>query len=402
MKLNCVLAWLFLITGGPLAGQTAHRFMFLGDTHFSAPAVDLRSTLVYEFCMQAIQEEADFIFLAGDLVISPYSDPESEENELGNWRYLMDTLASHNIRLYACRGNNDALCGTYWDSLFQEGYQFPQNGPAGELNRSYALEFNNLLFISLDQYTQLYQVNQEWLDEVLAGASQDHIFVSGHTSAFKLRMTNTLINYPGKRDTLWESMTTARVKAYLCGHAHFYDHAVISDGDWNPDNNIHQYIVGTGRESFLEDDEYDGDNGRWTPERIYHDEAIGYLLVDIEGSDVNLTWKKRTAAFRFEEGGDHFRFSPDGNTDGLSQAIISVPRIYPNPASDQVQIELPTNIGGPVSLRLKDPSGRTVLQKILPPCHNYISLDLSVFLRGVYLLEVEYGGERIARSLSLL
>ena len=114
--------------------------------------------------------------------------------------------------------------------------------------------------------------------------------------------------FPEERNLFWESLTDAGVKAYFCGHDHFYDHAIIDDGDGNPDNDIHQVIVGTGGGSLRADGEYDGDNGRWTPERLFHEEEYGFVLVEVNGAEVEMIWKRRTAQNVFESGGDSFTF----------------------------------------------------------------------------------------------
>ena len=164
----------------------------------------------------------------------------------------------------------DAGSRETWEALFTGMDAFPQNGPELEKNLTYAIEFDNLLFVSLDQYTDSHKINQGWLDSILSTTSSEHIFAAGHEPAFKLWNSNCMGTYPEDRNLFWESLTDAGVKAYFCGHDHFFDHSIIDDGDSNPDNDIHQVITGTGGGSIFSDSEYNGDNGRWTPERISH------------------------------------------------------------------------------------------------------------------------------------
>ena len=59
--------------------------------------------------------------------------------------------------------------------------------------------------------------------------------------------------YPAARDSLWESLLSAGAKIYFSGHDHFYDHTIIDDGDENPQNDMHQVIVGTAPNYFHSD-----------------------------------------------------------------------------------------------------------------------------------------------------
>ncbi len=247
-----------------------------------------------------------FVFFLGDLVISSFGEFAELDSVLKDWRCVLDSLAIHNIAVFACRGNND-FSREAWDSLFTGNYALPQNGPADELNITYSFEWGNLCFISLDQYVESHRINQAWLDEQLAANKKPVVFVAAHEPAFKLLHSNCMAAYPDERNSFWESLISAGVNIYFCGHDHFYDHAVIDDSDGNPDNDVHQVIVGTGS-ALHSDSEYNGDNGRWTPVCLFHEQANGYVLVEVNESEVKLTWKHRVDRNVFEDGGDSFRF----------------------------------------------------------------------------------------------
>ena len=75
-----------------------------------------------------------------------------------------------------------------------------------------------------------------------------------------------------------------------------YNHALLDDGDGNPANDLHQFVVGTSGTSLYDwDGLYDGDNGPWAPQLVHHKKEYGYLLVEINDSNVMLTWKYRIA-----------------------------------------------------------------------------------------------------------
>ena len=273
MRTFCLI--LVLITVTRVNAQHINRFMVVGDTHHYSPSPDFSQTIIYEITLAAIYEQVDFIFFTGDLAVRGFASPMQEDSVLKDWRFMLDTLHYHNIKVFACRGNNDFGNREAWDSLFAGSYLLPQNGPGNEKNITYAIEYDNLLFIALDQYTAINKINQAWLDELLKNACRKFIFYAGHEPAFKLFNSNCLGAWPEERNRFWESLTNAGAKAYFCGHDHFYDHAIIDDGDGNSNNNVHQVIAGTGGASFFTDSKYNGDNGRWTPERLFHEEATG-------------------------------------------------------------------------------------------------------------------------------
>jgi hypothetical protein len=80
---------------------------------------------------------------------------------------------------------------------------------------------------------------------------------------------------------------------YFCGHDHFFDHMRLEDGDGRTNNDVHQFIVGTGGAPLVGDGVYDGVNTPWTPARIFHEPQYGYLSVQIDGDNVSSTWYHR-------------------------------------------------------------------------------------------------------------
>ncbi|MGD1844976.1 MAG: LamG-like jellyroll fold domain-containing protein [Salibacteraceae bacterium] len=61
-------------------------------------------------------------------------------------------------------------------------------------------------------------------------------------------------------------------------------------------------------------------------------------------------------------------------------------KVYPNPARDQVYIELPEEVKGKVKLEVLDLRGRQVATYSLTPRRNALTLDLSGYATGMYLL----------------
>ena len=65
-------------------------------------------------------------------------------------------------------------------------------------------------------------------------------------------------------------------------------------------------------------------------------------------------------------------------------------KAYPNPAADQLYLEIPLKATGDVRIRVMDASGRTVWSdhKVLEPGLEPLKLETGTWNRGMYLLEV--------------
>jgi uncharacterized delta-60 repeat protein len=73
-------------------------------------------------------------------------------------------------------------------------------------------------------------------------------------------------------------------------------------------------------------------------------------------------------------------------------------RVYPNPASSQVVVEIPTMNARTVELVLKDAMGRTVLHRSISGQQGQVVLAVESLARGLYLLEVVGDGARVHSS----
>jgi hypothetical protein len=61
---------------------------------------------------------------------------------------------------------------------------------------------------------------------------------------------------------------------------------------------VHQYIVGTaGAPPYTWLPPYDGNNGDYTVHQWHHARGYGYVLVEIDGLDVSLTWMERSSDY---------------------------------------------------------------------------------------------------------
>jgi hypothetical protein len=239
-----------------------------------------------------LQQEVDLVIFTGDTVFGI----ALLEIQLPVWVNTMKPLWDAGISVYPVRGNHEATglninsLGA-WQNTFVGKRALPTNGPPGHAKATYSKVHKNALFIALDHYVQQSLVPQDWLDEQLAMAEVPHIFVFGHEPAFKADHADCLDDYPPKRDAFWKSLKDAGVRAYFCGHDHFYDHARLNDGDGNLENDIHQFIVGTtGADLYDWSPPYNGENSDMTVENIAHVTKFGYMVGEVTGPDVILTW----------------------------------------------------------------------------------------------------------------
>lgn len=322
--------------------QNSWRFAVFGDTHVGS------SDTVAEMIPFILQDSVDFVVVVGDLVEGGLATPGSELlQELESWKTIFTPIYNTGIPVYGLRGNheNDANNDiNMWNTAFSGSYAFPQNGPSGETNLTYSFEHKNAKLIMLDVYKNIHQVNQSWLDQELVSNTNPHLFVFGHEAAFKVFHGDCLDDSLVARDIFWNSLKNAGGRVYFCGHDHFLDAALVDDGDGIVDNDIYQYLVGTGGGWLMSQySNYNGDNSTYNPNRIFHEMAFGYSIVEINGEtnidcDVNITWKKRTinpVTFQIEylpaQHVIQYSACPNVTVDNIQTSDL---KISPNPVSD--------------------------------------------------------------------
>jgi len=290
-------------------------FVVAGDTQSGQVFVD-------EIVQATIDEGADFILICGDLTNS------GALFELERWLDKMQPLYDAGIGVYPIRGNHDCydnnIPKSVWDAAFSGTFSLPDNGPSGEENVTYSFTHKNAFIVGLDQYVKLYRNNLDWLEEQFASNEQPHVFVFGHTTAFTIDHPDTIALFADQRNVFVNNILAENGRVYFCGHDHFYDHIRLDNGDGDPNNDLHQFILNSDMKMY-EDRQYYGDTGIWTPVRLDHRKCAGYMLVDINDLDVTLTWKYRTNDYPWQDGsyeaGDTFRYTVT-NTDAPKINIL--------------------------------------------------------------------------------
>ena len=286
----CLLCMVFSSAG---LAEIPWKFVVVGDTRSNGEDNGVNIAILGEIADEIVAQNAEFVLVPGDLVIGGVNQT-AIESQFNTWRNTMQPVYDDGIPVYVVRGNHDVgspAGTTAWNNVFPE---LPDNGPSGELNLTYSVIHKNALIIALDQYIASHRVNQTWLNSQLSANTRPHIFVLGHEPAFKVNHTDCLDDYSANRNAFWFSIERAGGRTYFCGHDHFYNHASV-DNDGEPDNDVHQYVVGTGGAPFSPwAGNYDGVNNYYTLTNIKHVGQYGYVLCEVNGLKITLTWMERT------------------------------------------------------------------------------------------------------------
>ncbi len=283
-----LLSWVLLPLAGTVQGKAGSwKFAVFGDC-LMLDGSEVNTNIVSEVAGAITNENPAFLLFNGDCSLS------GSATGLQLWTNAMSPLYAAGIPIYPAVGNHDFADPNAFSNIVAAAA--PENGPPGEERTTYALSYSNALVVVLNEFvaTNFYRVNQTWLDSILSSNTLPHVFVMGHTPAFQGWHPDYLGFYATNRDILWNSLSNAHVRIYFCGHDHLYDHSQIDDGDGDPQNDLHQFVVGTGGAPLYPDAGYPGLNSLWTPKRYWHEAQYGFVTVEVAGETVTTTWKHRT------------------------------------------------------------------------------------------------------------
>ncbi len=381
-----------------LIAQTNWRFVVVGDTHVGA------SDTIAEMIPYMLSDSLDFVVVSGDLAEGGLGTPGAQLlSELEHWKTIFTPIYNAGIPIYGIRGNHEDDANNninIWNNAFSGSYAFPQNGPSGETNLTYSVTHKNAKLILLDVYKNIHEINQTWLDQELNTNTSRHLFVFGHEAAFKVFHADCLDDSVSARNTFWNSLKSAGARVYFCGHDHFLDAALVDDGDGNTQNDIYQYLVGTGGGWLMSQySNYNGDNGPFSPNRVFHEMEYGYSIVEINGDssndcDVTIQWKKRV-------------INP---VDSSSQYVMSdhviqysVCSVSENPEIKKEKIQISPNPVGSAFfiegvenefISICDLSGKQMKQVCVS--NNWI--DVSDLQSGLYFIRTKQGVMRFVKN----
>lgn len=236
------------------------RFAVLCDTRGDDEPT-LRKTCINDAVVQAIAEDVvaencEIVLVPGDLVNGWWASGGTDYSEqFLNWRMAMSPVYDAGIPVYPVRGNHENCTTTIPnypppDPRLLEAYldafrwDVPRNGPEREESLTYYVEYENALFVGLDEYITPHRVNQAWLEGVLpdpADPEAPYVFVYGHEPAYRVCHEDCLASYVPERDAFWSTLKEKRVLAYFCGHDHL-TYAQTSSAQTPP----YQIVVGGG------------------------------------------------------------------------------------------------------------------------------------------------------------
>ena len=212
------------------------KFMVYGDTR--GTSVGINTNVLRGLAQETTNIHPDFVLVPGDLANS------GSTNWFLAWSNIMAPVYQAGIGVYPVMGSHDTNDVPAWRAVF--GPDLPDNGPPGEVDRTYALIHKNALVLALDTERTVSRVNLPWVNDALTNNTKPHVFAMGHQPAFHVYHDDCLDDYPAARNAFWNMLSNANCKIYFCGHDHFYDHIRLDDGDGDDGNDVHQMIVGTG------------------------------------------------------------------------------------------------------------------------------------------------------------
>ncbi|HJO93841.1 MAG TPA: metallophosphoesterase [Victivallales bacterium] len=323
----------------------SYKFIVVGDSRGEKALPGINVEVVTAIAKAIIKEKPEFVLYVGDIVYGQANRKKYGDNgaldvlqkEFDIWLEAMKPVYDSSIKVYPVRGNHDCeqwhpnhnhhrdhrpvwpKTKDVWDNVFSDNKANPMNGPEGEKNVTFSFIKNNSFVAGMDVYHykpyghpevnpdgsmnayQFLRVNQPWLDKQLEESKGYHVFTYTHVPAFKIDHYNGLqgdsyptmhINYTKYRNLFWDSLKKVGARTYFCGHDHGYAHLVIEDGDGNPDNDIHQFTVGTGGATPDMKPALNGYNSPYTPKMVKYDDDYGYMVVTVDGPKVECVFKK--------------------------------------------------------------------------------------------------------------
>ncbi|MDF7825431.1 metallophosphoesterase [Pontiellaceae bacterium B12227] len=300
---SLVLLFLSVVCVVSSSGES-WKFLVYGDSRGTSHDDQVADEILGELVAATTNESPDFVLFPGDLVYW------GKLTAFQEWKSVMQPVYDAGIGIYPVMGNHDAFSPTSYKAVFEKS--IPDNGPDGEIDLTYAIAHSNALILALDAHAQNHRVNQAWVEEQLDSNILPHVFAFSHEPAFKAQHNDCLDDFPVERDLFWECLEAAGAHAYFAGHDHFYSHARIENGDGDQATDVHQYITGAAGAPLYGAAVFNGENGVRIPVDIFFELQYGYVVVEIDGLDVTITWKHRTAPGVFEPTADvlHKRAKP--------------------------------------------------------------------------------------------
>jgi predicted phosphodiesterase len=225
------------------SGEGVFTFAILGDTqYFDAgnPQGNFQKA-----ARNISKMNSDIVIAVGDL-ISSCEDHCAQK--FSDWKNVMGGLLG---KTYAAQGNHDRFGNNSADSIWQNAFSLPVNGPTGFLETTYSFDFKNSHFVFLssdnpDEH-QVNQIQRSWLEQDLAKNTKENTFVIFHEPAYPVsgKGGEGLDAQPSERNALWEILDRNNVTAVFNGHEHIVSRRKIDSRVSSvAKNSVYQFVFG--------------------------------------------------------------------------------------------------------------------------------------------------------------
>ena len=230
----CVLL-VFLFCSGTVAtaGQyeeQAFNFVVMGDNRPANVFRPEQPYIYHKVVAKAVALNPVLILNTGDLVLGyDAKSQEKAKEELDNFEKATAPIREKDIPLYITMGNHSG-----YTELAREAFaKRYKNNETGRLY--YSLDVENSHFIVLcseleNEAAQITGKQLEWLKGDLQLAKGKHIFVLLHRPLYpKIKhLTDSMNQYPEKRDELASLFKQYKVDMVFVGHVHVYNYSVVA------------------------------------------------------------------------------------------------------------------------------------------------------------------------------
>jgi hypothetical protein len=153
--------------------------------------------------------------------------------------------------------------------------------------------------------------------------------------------------------------------------------------------NSQQQLIGSSNRKGLSDEKI-----------VFNNAPMDYYYVRVFSTSTS----SATQCYKFTVNIAENIFTREDGTDNLSDVkTLEKLQTYPNPASENINVELAMETEGTAHISLMDMTGRPVLQKTydVSPSNNIVHLDIMNAANGFYILNVQLGEDSYSKKVMI-
>lgn len=256
----------------PNNSNGAFSFAVIGDTQqFDVNSAD-------DSFKQAVasinKSNPDLVMTVGDL-ISSCDGTEKCKSKYEDWKKIISPLYSKTKEVV---GNHDRTGKSASDTVWQDEFDLPTNGPSGYSESVYSFDNGNTHFVVLNsEKPEEHIINKDqrdWLEQDLSQNTKDNTFVFFHEPAYPVssKIDESLDVKKSDRDALWSILKNHKVTAVFSGHEHIMSRRKV-DG-------LYQFVVGNTDMS-----DHDAPKEGLTE---YYYQGHHYAIVSVKGKEITV------------------------------------------------------------------------------------------------------------------